>query len=108
MSWASPRSGSAIVLNRYMNFAGNLKPADVAGCLGRPVDHVIPYKKDVVIAANLGRPYILRASRFFGFGRAMTRIIDEVGDGRPACLPERPAAAGFESNGVAVEPGQTR
>src|SRR5512135_3941863 len=69
-----------VVLNRYMNFAGNLKPSDVARLLGRPVDHVIPYKKGVVISANLGRPYILRAGQFFGFGRAVTRLIDEVAD----------------------------
>jgi pilus assembly protein CpaE len=89
-----------IVLNRYMNFAGNLKPRDVAQLLGRPVDHVVPYKKAVVISANLGRPYILRTGRYFGFGRAITRIIDEVSGPSPPSRNGQPPAG---SNGVASE-----
>jgi pilus assembly protein CpaE len=89
-----------VVLNRYMNFAGNLKPRDVAQLLGRPVDHVVPYKKNVVVSANLGRPYILRAGRFFGFGRAITRIIDEVSGPSPPSRNGQPADG---SNGVAGE-----
>jgi pilus assembly protein CpaE len=93
-----------VVLNRYMNFAGNLKPSDVVRLLGRPVDHVIPYRKGVVISANLGRPYVLQASRFFGFGRAVTRIIDEVADVSPIL---RNGHTPNGSNGVAGEHGQT-
>ena len=93
-----------VVLNRYMNFAGNLKPSDVVRLLGRPVDHVIPYKKGVVISANLGRPYILRAGRFFGFGRAVTRLIDEVADVSSIL---RNGRTPIGSNGVAGEHGQT-
>jgi hypothetical protein len=83
-----------------MKFAGNLKPADVARLLGRPVDHVVPYKKGAVIAANVGRPYVLGASRFFGFGRAIARIINEVSETSPA---SRNGRAPAEANGVAVE-----
>jgi pilus assembly protein CpaE len=93
-----------VVLNRYMNFAGNLKPSDVARLLGRPVDHVIPYKKGVVISANLGRPYILRAGRAFGYGRAVTRLIDEVAD---VSLILRNGRTPIGSHEVAGEQGQT-
>jgi pilus assembly protein CpaE len=79
-----PPERIGVVLNRYMNFAGNLRPADVARLLGRPVDYVVPYKKDVIIAANVGRPSILRTSRFFGFGRAITRLIHDVSEVSPA------------------------
>src|SRR5207244_3924871 len=40
-----PPDRQRVVLNRYMNFAGNLKPADVAHLLERQVDHVVPYQK---------------------------------------------------------------
>ena len=73
-----------IVLNRYMNFSGNLKPRDVAELLGRSVDYLVPYKKDVIVAANLGRPNILRSSRYFGFGRSIARIMAEVSGPSPA------------------------
>jgi len=99
-----PSERIRIVLNRYMNFAGNLKPPDVAQLLGRPVDHLVPYKKDVIVAANLGRPSILRASRYFGFGRAITRIITEVA-AAPVAASGRPPA-GFRANGAEIEPEQ--
>jgi pilus assembly protein CpaE len=96
-----------IILNRYLNFAGNLKPHDVAELLGRPVDHLIPYRKEVVVSANLGRPHILRSSRFFGFGRAITRIIAEVSATATASAPApangRPPS-NFRSNGARIEP----
>jgi pilus assembly protein CpaE len=98
-----PRERIRVVLNRYLNFAGNLKPADVARLLGRPVDHVVPYKKDVVIAANLGRPSILHSGRFFGFGRAITRIIDEIVEISDVAPVSRNGQAPFESNGVAAD-----
>jgi pilus assembly protein CpaE len=75
-----PRERVRVILNRYMNFPGNLKPGDVARYLGREVDHVVPYNKAIVVAANLGRPYILGARRFFGAGRAIARIVDELSD----------------------------
>ena len=49
-----------IVLNRYTTLPGSVKPADVANRLGYAVDHVIPFDKGIVIAANTGEPYVLR------------------------------------------------
>jgi pilus assembly protein CpaE len=101
-----PPDRIGIVLNRYINFAGNLKPADVAGLLGRPVDYVVPYKKDVVIAANIGRPSILRTSRYFGFGRAVTRLIHDVSEVSPA-LRNGHVSPGAMANGVPHEDEST-
>jgi pilus assembly protein CpaE len=68
-----------IVLNRYTTLPGSVKPADVASRLGYDVDHVIPFDKRIVIAANIGEPYILRAGRFFGCGRHLRRLVDDIG-----------------------------
>jgi len=93
-----------VILNRYINFAGNLKPADVARLLDRRVDHVVPYRQGVVISANLGSPFILRTSRFFGFGRALTRLVDEIEQVATASRRER---APSELNVVAGGDGRT-
>src|SRR5580692_8972665 len=52
-----PRDRQRIVINRYVRHSGCLKPADVALRLGRDVDHVVPYSRGLIAAANLGRPY---------------------------------------------------
>jgi pilus assembly protein CpaE len=73
------KSKQSVMLNRYSNFAGNLKPADVAERLGRPVDYIIPYQKKLLIATNLGRPYILQVGRWFNaFGKVMHQFIDDL------------------------------
>ena len=98
-----PHERNRIILNRYMNFAGNLKPADVAQLLGRPVNHLIPYKKDVVIAANMGRPSILPPPLFRV--RPRHQADHRRGGGRPGVANGRPPA-GFRSNGAEIEPEQ--
>jgi pilus assembly protein CpaE len=83
-----------IVLNRYTTLPGSVKPADVANRLGHAVDHVIPFDKRIVIAANTGEPYILRPSRLFGCGRHLRRLVDDIdamGAAQPLC-PTCPAA----------------
>ena len=74
-----------IVLSRYTTLPGSVSPADVANRLGHAVDHVIPFDKGIVIAANTGEPYVLR-SRFFGCGRQLRELVDDIDahDGNPA------------------------
>jgi pilus assembly protein CpaE len=68
-----------IILNRYSNFAGNLRPDDVALRLRRDVDHVVAYEKKLLIAANLGTPYLLSSGRWFNpFARKLRQIIAEI------------------------------
>ena len=88
------RSRRKLVLNRYSNFAGNLKPADVAARFKQPVDFLIPYEKKLLIAANLGVPYMLNVGRFSKFGNAMKQLIDDVERrSEAAALNPAPAAA---------------
>ena len=98
-----------IVLNRYTTLPGSVNPTDVANRLGHAVDHVVPFDNRIVIAANTGEPYVLRPSRFFGCGRHLLRLVDEIdamGDGRPLC-PLCPAASEDvelpDANGEEVE-----
>ena len=56
------------------------------------VDHVIPFDKGIVVAANTGEPYVLRPSRLFGCGRQLRRLVDDIdamGEG-PTALPALP------------------
>ncbi len=73
-----PKQRQRVILNRYSRFLGNLKPADVAQRLGRDVDFIVPYQKKLIIAANIGRPYALSASRLFGFGRVLHQMVREA------------------------------
>ncbi len=67
-----------VVLNRYTTLPGSVSPADVANRLGHAVDHVIPFDKGIVVAANTGEPYVLRPSRFFGCGRQLRGLVDDI------------------------------
>jgi pilus assembly protein CpaE len=78
-----------IILNRYDSGLGNLNPRDVANRLGRSVDFVLPYQKKLIAAANLGRPYVLQASRYWGFGKALGAILDDLAGVKTAARPAR-------------------
>jgi len=67
-----------IVLNRYQQFAGNPRRDEVARRLGRVVDHVIPYDRGVITAANFGEPFLLRAGRFSSTRRAFQEVVEEA------------------------------
>jgi pilus assembly protein CpaE len=83
-----------VLLNRnYRNFAGNLTVADIEERIGAPIEKVFHYDKGVLIATNTGRPCVMGANRFFGFGRTMRQLVDAV---------ERTSTA--ETGAQAVEP----
>ena len=67
-----------VVLNRYTTLPGSVKPAEVANRLGHSVDHVIPFDKGIVVAANTGEPYVMRGGRWFGCGRQLREVVDEI------------------------------
>ncbi len=74
-----PRERQRLVLNRnHASFMGNLSPADIQQRLGRPLDYVFPYQKRLLASMNTGRPYILNSMRFFGFGKEMSSLVDEI------------------------------
>ncbi|HEV3304710.1 MAG TPA: AAA family ATPase [Planctomycetaceae bacterium] len=80
-----PRDRQRIVINRYIRHSGCLKPADVAQRLGRDVDHVVPYSRGMIAAANLGRPY---AGRGWGFSRCASRLNEIVESVMSIASPE--------------------
>jgi pilus assembly protein CpaE len=74
-----PRDRTRVVLNNnFQKCPGGLTTADAAERLGRGVDHVIGYQKRLVVALNTGRPYVLKASPLYGFGKAIRRVADEI------------------------------
>lgn len=84
-----------VALNRFSRRGGSISPGDAAGRIGQPVDHVLPFHKGVIAAANLGEPYVLRAGRFSGHGRAIRRLVAEVD-----ALAAEPTAGEPQQNGV--------
>jgi len=74
---ASDRLG--VVLNRNQpGHTGRLGVGDVERRLERGVDHVVPYRKGVLVAQNAGRPYVLSVGARFGFGPALGALADEI------------------------------
>ena len=74
-----PRERQRLVLNQnYSRFTGNLTPNDIQQRLNRPIDYLFPYTKGLMAAMNTGNPYILKSWRFFGFGREMSALVDEI------------------------------
>jgi pilus assembly protein CpaE len=68
-----------LVLNQnYRNFSGNLRPADIGRRLARELDYIFPYQKGLLVAANAGEPFVLHTHRFFGFGREMDALVDDI------------------------------
>ena len=93
-----------VVLNRYTTLPGSAKSAEVANRLGRSVDHVIPFDKGIVIAANTGEPYVLRPKRLFGCGRQLRGLVDDLDAmSEAAVLPPAPS-----SNGEALRAANER
>jgi pilus assembly protein CpaE len=75
-----PAERLKIVLSRHIKITGGLTPAEAAQRLGRPVDYVIPFDKQVLICANTGEPYILRGGRGWlqGFVRSVKPLIVDL------------------------------
>lgn len=71
-----------VVLNRNQpGHAGRLGIGDVERRLERAVDHVVPYRKGVLVAQNAGRPYVLSVGSRFGFGAALAALAEEIDGG---------------------------
>ncbi len=74
-----PLEHQRLVLNHnYRDFAANLTRAEIEERLAREFDYDFPYQKKILTAANLGEPYILQASRHFGFGRSAHQVVYEI------------------------------
>lgn len=93
-----PHHKQRLILNRYSRFAGNLSPADVSAKLGRKIDYIIPYQKKLLIAGNIGQPYITQVGRFFNaWGRSMRGVIADLESFQPPRVS-------VEANGQSAAP----
>lgn len=73
-----------VVLNQYTTAAGNPSLADTERRLELPVDFIIPSHRKIQAAANLGRPFILSASRWWQPGKGMLSLVNDIDSLRSA------------------------
>ena len=73
-----PSEKRHILLNRYAKVLGCLSPSEVADQLGQPIDHVFPYDKRFLIAANAGQPLGLNPPRFSKIGKELRQLVANI------------------------------
>jgi pilus assembly protein CpaE len=96
-----PPERRRLVLNRYAGFTGDLRPADVALRLGQEIDHLLPYEKKLLTAANLGRPHILGAGRLFApWARELRKLAGEIEELKPVPPAARARGTAPSDNGA--------
>ena len=59
-----PVAKQRLLLNRFTRSGGNPGQSEVETYLERPVNHIVPFDRKVVQAANIGQPFVLNAGRF--------------------------------------------
>ncbi|MGB0333436.1 MAG: AAA family ATPase, partial [Planctomycetota bacterium] len=73
------RARSRVILNRTHPGRGlGITPTDVATRLERPVDHVVPYSRSVLSAANSGKPRFISLNRMGAWQRAVNRVVKDA------------------------------
>ena len=83
------RSRSRVILNRTHPGRGlGITPTDVATRLDRPVDHVVPYSKAVLSAANSGKPRFIAINRMSGWQRAINRVVKDAANAKISPIGE--------------------
>ena len=96
-----PQERQSVVVNRYQRITGSLSMAEVAERMQRPIEHLLPFDKRVVAAANSGVPIAQSLIRFGGFSRALERLADDVlglsDKSGKRSLPAESARSGTES-----------
>ncbi|MEL6105428.1 MAG: AAA family ATPase [Planctomycetota bacterium] len=75
-----PAQRQRLIVNRMQRIAGSLSLPDIESRLDRSIDHVLPFDKQVIAAANCGEPIGARSINFGfgGFGRPLQALVDEV------------------------------
>ena len=73
-----PPERQSVILNRQQRVAGSLSVDDVAERLQRDIDHVLPFDKRVMAAANCGVPIAMSTIRFSSFSRALEELANDV------------------------------
>lgn len=89
-----------LILSRnHASFSGNLQPRDIEDRLGRRVDYVFPYSRRIMVAVNTGRPHVLNAPSWYGFGKAIRHLIRDFG----AVVPGQAEKKGRKTKGRKAE-----
>jgi septum formation inhibitor-activating ATPase MinD len=57
---------------------GHLSPEEVTKRLGLEFDHIVPYESGLIVAANVGEPFVLKQKAFNSFTKSIERIADEI------------------------------
>ncbi len=89
-----PESKQGLILNsNHPAFVGALKAVDVADKLQRTIDHVVPFEKRVLVAANTGVPDVLGGGflTIFGLGGGFRGAIDKVARAVESLRENRPS-----------------
>lgn len=75
-----PADRQKLIVNRMQRIAGSLALPDIAARMNRPIDHMFPFDKQVIVAANSGEPIGARSITFGfgGFPRPLRSLVDEV------------------------------
>lgn len=73
-----PADRISIVVNRYNSIPGNPLLDDVARSLRTEVDHVVPYDKRMITAANIGRPCSMDLVKWSKLHRSLREFVAEV------------------------------
>ncbi|TWT93524.1 AAA family ATPase [Neorhodopirellula pilleata] len=73
-----PSTRLRIVVNRYQQLAGNPLIDDIARSLRMNVDHVLPYDKRMITAANVGRPCTMDWVRWSKLHRELKQLASEI------------------------------
>ncbi len=66
------------VLNRFSSYAGSPSLAEVERYVGQNVDHVIPWDKKFVLAANVGQPLLSSKFRWNKSFKALNQIVESI------------------------------
>lgn len=101
-----PRERTRVVLNNNFESApGGLTLSDVEARLEREVDFVVPYQKRLITALNTGRPYMLHGNRWWGFGRTVKKLVDDIQETLPVSRGAEAPAARMEGDPAAALAG---
>ncbi len=74
-----PESRRRVVLNRMTSITGGLSATDVAERLNCEIHCALPYDKNVIAAANIGRPYVMTAGGLFNrFAKEFKTLLDAL------------------------------
>ncbi|MBL6707227.1 MAG: AAA family ATPase [Planctomycetaceae bacterium] len=73
-----PVERRSVVVNRFARVSGNPGLDDVERQLKHSVDHVLPFDKRAMTAANLGEPFALSPRAWSKLERGLRELIDDV------------------------------